>query len=273
MKSKNHTVAVLMSVYDGDQLQYFKEAVDSVLEQTYPEVDLYIYADAVSKPELIDYIKILENNKKVFIKKGEFRKGLAFGLNMLLEEIKYKNYGYLARMDSDDISLKDRLQNQVDFLNSNIDIAVVGGNCIEISCDGKPLFQKKMPETHEEIIKSIIKRCPFIHPAVMFRGRIIQDIKYDNTLMNTQDYYLWVDLTAKGYKFHNLQEFLLKFRVSNDFYNRRGLNKIKNEMKSRFYAMRKLNNHSFSNYTFLIMLFFLRIAPVRIKKFCYMKMR
>lgn len=68
-----------------------------------------------------------------------------------------------------------------------------------------------MPETHHELIKSIVKRSPFIHPSVMFRGSVVEHIRYNDSLMNTQDYYLWIDLLSKKYKFHNIQQPLLFF--------------------------------------------------------------
>lgn len=58
-----------------------------------------------------------------------------------------------------------------------------------------------MPETHHELIKSIVKRSPFIHPSVMFRGSVVEHIRYNDSLMNTQDYYLWIDLLSKNINF------------------------------------------------------------------------
>lgn len=273
MNCKSETIAVIMAIYDGDDAIFFKKAVDSVYAQTYHKYDIYLYVDAVKRNELIALISTYQHRDNFFITYGEDRKGLAYGLNCLLDEIKNKGYGFIARMDSDDISIADRFKLQVQFLQDNKSISVVGTNCIEIDSNGNEIFHKKMPETHKDILASVIKRSPFIHPSVMFRGGIIEDVRYDNNLINTQDYYLWIDLISKYHLLHNIQKPLLNFRVNETFYTRRGFSKIANEAKSRLYAIRVLKRHSIKNYIYLVCLIMLRLAPVGIKKYCYMRFR
>ncbi len=273
MSDNTDKVAVIIAVYDGDDTFFFNKAIQSIFNQTYPNIDVYLYVDAVHKPEIKDLITKFQQRENFYTVNGQVKKGLAYGLNCLLENIKDKGYGFIARMDSDDISVSDRLEKQINFLNNNTRVSVIGSNCIEISNDGKEIFHKKMPESHQDILDIVIKRSPFIHPSVMFRGDVIEHIKYNNQLMNTQDYYLWVDLLAKGLIFYNIQEPLLYFRVNDSFYSRRGLSKVFNELKSRIYAINKLKRHSAQSYIYLIGLVMLRLAPVSVKKFCYMRFR
>ncbi|ELO1883795.1 glycosyltransferase [Escherichia coli] len=273
MDNKKHTVAVIMSVYDGDEPYYFEKAIQSIQKQTYQSIDIYLYIDAVQRKDLLNRIRHYKKCSRFHVVTGDKKRGLAYGLNRLLDKIRGKGYGYIARMDSDDISTTDRIESQVRFLEKNKNIDVIGTNCIEIDGDDNEIFYKKMPETHHELIKSIVKRSPFIHPSVMFRGSVVEHIRYNDSLMNTQDYYLWIDLLSKKYKFYNIQQPLLFFRVNDSFYARRGFGKLINEVKSRLYAMKKLNKKNVKNYLYILALICLRLAPGNIKKYCYMRFR
>ncbi|MDT7008628.1 glycosyltransferase [Enterobacter cancerogenus] len=273
MNGKFETVAVIMAVYDGDDAAYFEQAINSLYAQTIENFDIFLYVDAVHKVDLLNVISKFQKRTNFFSIIGTERKGLAYGLNILLESIRNKNYGYIARMDSDDISVPKRFEAQVKFLDKNKDISVIGSNCIEINGDEVEIFHKKMPETHQDILKIIIKRSPFVHPSIMFRGSIIEHVRYDIRLMNTQDYYLWIDLLSKNHKFYNLQEPLLYFRVDDKFYSRRGFSKVLNEIRSRIYAIKKLKRHNIQSYIYLLGIIMLRMAPVGIKKYCYMRFR
>lgn len=273
MENKSKTVAVLMSVYDKDNIDELRLAINSILEQTYHLIDLYIYSDGVTQPSLLTYLNEIENKTGVRIIYSKDNNGLAFALNYMINIVKHQGYGYIARMDADDISLPSRFEEQVIFLDENSDISIIGTNCFEINSEGKIIFQKKMPETNDEIKSFIVKRSPLVHPTVMFRGSIIDFINYDNKLLNTQDYYLWVELLSQGFKFHNLQSNLLLFRVASGFYKRRGVKKIGNEFLGRLYAMKKLNQYSLLNFFFVFSLLMIRLSPNCIKKFCYKYLR
>ncbi|MDV5059493.1 glycosyl transferase, partial [Vibrio diabolicus] len=120
----------------------------------------------------------------------------------------------------------------------------------------------------------IIKRCPFNHPSVMFRMSVFEDgFRYKSELMNTQDYYLWVDLLAAGKNFANINEPLLMFRINESFHSRRGFKKAMNDLNSRIYAFKKLDVLNLSNIIHTISLFLLRIAPTSIKKWAYKTLR
>ena len=268
-------VAVIMSVYDGDNIQYVEQSIDSILSQSYKKLSLFVYLDGVTNNNIRSYVEgIADNYSNVYSFYSKDNNGLAYALNFLINKVKTMgNYTYIARMDADDISDIERISEQVIFLKNNTDISILGTNCIEINELGDIIYRKKMPETHDELKNFIFKRSPLIHPSVMFRGAIIGDVVYNVALKNTQDYYLWVDLISKQYKFHNLQKFLIKFRVANDFYSRRGFGKVLNEMKSRLYAIDRLNGKNALNYMYLVFFFILRISPVFVKKICYRTMR
>ncbi|MBE8233761.1 MAG: hypothetical protein HAW67_08500 [Endozoicomonadaceae bacterium] len=93
--------------------------------------------------------------------------------------------------------------------------------------------------------------------------------RYNVSLLNTQDYYLWVDLIAAGNTFSNINKPLLYFRKNSSFYKRRGFKKVFNDIRCRLYAMQKLNCFSLKNLFYLVSLVIIRIAPSKLKKLAY----
>lgn len=272
---KHGRVAVIMSVYDKDSLEFLKTAIDSILEQTYREFDIYIYFDGVKRCELWEYIRFVSREYgNIFFYSESINQGLAYALNYLLEKTKLVGgYQYIARMDADDISNCNRFYEQISYFEKHPKISILGSNCIEINNSGENIFHKKMPESHKEIHSFIFKRSPLVHPSVMFRYEMIDQIIYNPLLKQSQDYFLWIDLLSKGYKFGNVQKYLLKFRISDDFYDRRGKAKIFNEVKGRLYAINKFNAKNAKNYIYILCLVMLRVSPKIIKQICYRVMR
>ena len=269
-------VAVAMSVYKTDKLCFLRQAVQSILSQTYTNFDLYIEVDGPISDEVREYLSLLHDEANVFVNFNEKNLGLAFRLNQIIDKVlKTKDYNFVARMDADDISCPTRFDKQVGFLNSNTDISIVGSDVIEFSEDGTVDFYKNMPSEHNSLVNNIVKRCPFNHPSVMFRIDVFEEhnLKYKDELQNTQDYYLWVDAIKSGLKLANINEPLLKFRIDDKFHSRRGVKKAKNDFNARIYAIRELELRSINNYLFSFVLFTLRLSPVIVKKWVYSKFR
>ena len=144
----NIIVAVIMSIYKNDRLDFVKESVESILNQTYKHFDLYIIFDGPIQEEVNIYLKNIDDNRINIIERKDNR-GLAYSLNELLKIVLVKNYLFIARMDADDISKNDRFEKQLAFLNKHLETDCVGSWAVEISEDGSEYFKKKMPLTHE----------------------------------------------------------------------------------------------------------------------------
>lgn len=268
------SIAVAMSVYKSDNIDYLVKSIDSILNQTIPST-LFIHVDGFVPESINEVLKnyaILDN---VYVFFNNENLGLATRLNQIIDTcVSDFEFDFLARMDADDISELNRFEKQVDFLSNHPEVSVVGSDIIEISEKGDEIFYKKMDEEHDLIFKNIIKKCPFNHPSVMFKMSIFYNgFRYKSELMNTQDYYLWVDLLASGARFANLNEPLLKFRVDSHFHTRRGFKKAINDTKSRLYAFRKLKVLTVSNVLHVINLFVLRVSPTFLKKWAYNNLR
>ncbi|MEZ8239318.1 glycosyltransferase [Vibrio splendidus] len=271
----NNNVAVAMSVYKSDNSEHLEMAILSVLNQSHSKFDLFIEVDGSIPSSTRGVLSKFDTLANVFVNYNSLNEGLATRLNQIINTVVEKdNYGFVARMDADDVSSASRFEKQVDFLIENPEISVVGSDVIEISCSGDELFYKRMSKSHDEMFDNIIKKCPFNHPSVMFNISVFNSgIRYNEELMNTQDYYLWVDLLALNKQFANINEPLLKFRVNESFHSRRGLKKAINDLNSRLYAFKKLKVYSMSNILHVFLLFLLRLSPGFIKSYAYNKFR
>ncbi len=273
----NGMIAVIMSVYYGDNENWLDAALNSIFCQTYGRFDVYLQVDGYVDVNLIDVIERYESEyHNLYVEYIQENRGLAWQLNRAIERaFKNDSYMFFARMDADDISAPNRFEVQIDFLKANPDVYIVGSDVMEIDSNGNPIFYKKMEPNNNQLVRAVIKKCPFNHPTVMFRESVFSSYKlrYKDYLTNTQDYYLWVDAIHQKLSLANINKPLLKFRVDDDFHKRRGLKKSINEFCSRIYAMKKLEIFNFQNITHSVMLLLLRLSPSVIKRFAYNKLR
>ncbi len=212
---------VLMSVYKKEKADYFRAAVESMLRQTVPPAQIVIVCDGpltaqleqeiyrfeASHPGLFDIVRLKENV------------GLGYALNEGLKECRYE---YIARMDTDDISLPERCGMQLKSMRKhNADIC--SGTVAEFSSDPKDIeAYKTLPVSHREIMQYARTRNPFNHPCVMYRRSAVAKAGGYRDYKFFEDYQLWVRLLQSGAKGHNLAKPLLLMRTGGGMYSRRG---------------------------------------------------
>lgn len=264
-------VAVIMSVYSGDKIDYLKVAVQSILEQTYAHIDLYIYKDGELDLTVTEYITFLAGMPNVYVFGKSQNMGLAKGLNYLIEKVLGKGgYCYIARMDADDISRPNRIEKQVHFMNENIELSVSGTSCAEFGA-AFSLAEKHLPAKHEDLINFSVARCPFIHPTVIFRTELFnKGLRYPTNTDFTEDMALWLKLLDEGYQFGNLNEILLDYRLDEGTVGRRkGLKKALSEILLRQKYMKRLNMVSLRNFILVYSRLFFHLAPKYLVKLSY----
>ncbi|SFN72282.1 Glycosyltransferase involved in cell wall bisynthesis [Bizionia echini] len=226
-------VTVLMPVYNC--ADYVGEAIKSILIQSFTDFEFIIIDDA-STDETVSIIKGFTDSRIKLIVKPT-NTGITKTLNLGLSIAKGE---FIARMDGDDISLPDRLNMQITYLEAHPDIAVCG-TAYQI-LNRNEIIRK--PELHEQIKITLLKKNCIGHPTVMLRSSILKKngIKYDETLPVAQDYDLWVRITAYG-KLHNLPEVLLLYRKHNN-----QTSEIKRYLKPAIRAEIRLKLLSYLNY-------------------------
>ncbi|HCM1973747.1 TPA: glycosyltransferase [Salmonella enterica subsp. salamae serovar 52:z:z39] len=262
MKCQNAKIAVIMSIYINDRLEDFKEAFNSIINQTYSNFVFFIYADGEINEEIEKYLLSVKSKKVVFLR-GTCNKGLAYALNKLITlVIELNDFKYIARMDADDISELDRFQQQVDFFDKNPDVDVVGGLCQEFG--GESARKKCKVYLDDYTIKfNLFKKCPFVHPTVMFKASVFNDgVRYPEDRPLTEDICLWFELAYLNKRFANIDSVLLRYRINeNTLERRRGLKKAITEFTIRLFYVRRLKMVSWRNIILILTHFFVRVLP------------
>jgi glycosyltransferase involved in cell wall biosynthesis len=198
-------ITVLMPVYNNEK--FLRESVDSILNQTFKDFEFIIINDGSTdrtKKILNAYkdfrIRVIDNDKNIGITRS-----LNKGLGLAKGE-------YIARMDGDDISLPERLERQVKFLENNPKVVLLGNWVEIIDGDGNLRSITRYPTNHCFITWIFLFKTCLAHPTVMYRKKEVLKINgYNSMLSYTQDYDLWVRLSKIG-KIGQIPEVLLKIR-------------------------------------------------------------
>lgn len=216
-------VAILTTLYDGDAIPFAEIALRSIQEQTYPadRIHVYLYVDGPVGPEHRALVDKWRGSIHHVIW-GTENRGLAFGLNTLLHSV--ENEAYLMRMDLDDVSLPTRIQKQVSFMEDAPDIDLLGCNSYEINENGKVLYERTYPESHNSIVNRLSRCNPMLHPTYCIRASSWRRdaISYRNLYLN-EDLGFLFDVTRRGWRLHNIQERLFQWRTGRSFFGRRKL--------------------------------------------------
>jgi len=262
-----------MAVYAEDRFEWIEQAINSVLLQTYQNFVYVIVIDGEISDKIYTYLcDVCRQNKQMILVLNRNNSGLSSCMNFIIDWVLAEHSGtkYFFRMDADDISEKNRFSSQVQYLENHLNVSILGCALKEINEIGDVVGKRKLPAQHNDIVKFLPKRCSINHPTVAIRFNVFKDgFRYNEALRNTQDYFLWIELAAAGYKFANLGEKLLQFRRVNDFYKRRGLAKSFNEFKARFYAMKVLKRYTIGNIVYAFSVLFLRLMPSKVVKLAY----
>lgn len=215
--AKSQKYSVLMSLYKKEKPEYLRLAIDSMINQTVPPDEIVIVEDGPLTDELY---AVLDEYSMLHRVKNETNLGLGISLQKGL--LATKN-DVVARMDTDDIAGISRCEKQLEFLNSNPDISVVGGQIEEFIGSPDHIVAKRIvPLKDIELKEFNKKRCPFNHMTVMFKKKDITEAgSYQDWFWN-EDYYLWNRLALAGKKFANLPDVLVLVRTGEDMYQRRG---------------------------------------------------
>lgn len=269
----NPKVIVLLPVYRKDNPNYLRFSVDSMLSQTYRPLHVMIGLDGPIEGELEQTVNGYAENDMVTIMPFAENRGLAATLNDMILWAQMQGYSYYARMDADDISLPNRIDEQMAFLLAHPEIDVVGGATNEIDENGNNRNKiNHYPLTPDECYHYFSKRDPLAHPAVLIKQSYFDKAGclYRPDFRKNQDTMLWFDGLKKGVKIANLDEVVLNFRLNNDFFTtrRNGYAFAKGLLEQRKMINRELH-YGWKANLYAYALFLLRISPVWVKRIAY----
>lgn len=183
-------VTVLMSVYNGER--FLPQAIDSILTQSYHDFEFLIIDDG-SNDRSREIIQSY-NDKRIRLINNRENIGLTASLNKGLE---LAGGEYIARMDADDVSYPQRLEVQVEFLENNPAVALLGAWAEVVDEDGKTIKVWRYPAGDCAIRWRLLTRNCLVHSSVMYRKDKVRDAGgYNSSLKFAQDYELWAKLSG-----------------------------------------------------------------------------
>lgn len=245
MSINNINYSVLMSVYYKDNKDWLIESIESILNQTKKTNDFVIVKDGKLNDELNSVISEYCKKYSDIFNIIELSENVGLGPALAMGVEKCKNE-FIARMDSDDISRKDRIEKELKIIQEyNLDM--VGSNIAEFTENiNNVRAYRILPENNDEIIKFAKKRNPFGHPSMLLRKSKVLEAGNYRTYYLCEDYDMWIRMFMVNAKAYNIQENLVYMRISNDFYKRRGgikylksILKFKTEQfKNGFYSIK-----------------------------------
>lgn len=216
-------ISVVMPVFRA-RLSDLRQSLGSILNQTYGNFELLIVYEPVPGDGLSDYLE-KQADPRIRVIKTPRHAGLPRSLNMGLDEAKGK---YIARMDADDISLPDRFEKQLAYMESHQKLAVLGS---DISILGQTSRRRRYPGVHPKVraVRMLFYNAGIAHPTAFMRKRFLDEngIRYNEKISGSEDYYLWIDIILHGGAIHHLNEALLKYRLSDAQATARFSEKIK----------------------------------------------
>ena len=183
---------------------FLKEAVDSMLSQTFSDFELIVLNDC--SPDNAEEVMDTYKDLRIVRYRGETNVGLG---NVLNVGISMARGEYIARMDSDDISLPQRLQFQVDYLDSHPEFDLVSVGMREF---GKRERDHYYDNDTEQIKFNALLYSPVLHASSMWRKKSFEGLLYDQTFVPSEDYDLWTRALVKGVRMRNLPEILYLYR-------------------------------------------------------------
>ena len=269
MNMKKNSITVGIPFYKKTNDKYFDAAIQSIINQTVAADSIHLIQDGEVNESLrkiaTKYKKKYTNIKLIILP----QKGLPHALN---QSIKQSDTEYYARMDSDDISAKNRFECQLNYFQKNIDLQILGTWAYEFEHDYKNelLYINKTPIEKAEIERYFHYRNPLVHPSVMFRTTVFNKIGYYNEEMYTdQDLELWSRALKNKVNISNVDKPLLYLRTEGRLIRRSQLSAIKRQIKIRY----SYNTCSFKLNVLKLAAIILRILPNSISGWCYRNLR
>ena len=216
----------LVPVYAGDDAVHFAEAMRSIATSSLRPTEVLIAQDGdLPAPLAAEVAACLAASARLVRNPGP--RGLHHNLGYALPQVRTP---WIARADADDINHPERFALQTRFIEQNPSVGVLGGGIVEFWPDGRTR-EKRMPLTHDAIVRRARWRNPINHMTVFARTEAIVDAGGYPALDRKEDYGLWLTMIARGILFANLAAPLVRARLGSDFHERRaGRRNLRSEL-------------------------------------------
>lgn len=211
-KMKQPLVSIVMTAYNA--AEFVAEAIESIQAQTYINWELVIVNDGSTDNTLKILSNFSKNDVRIRLINCRTNRGASIASNLGLSKVRGS---FVARMDSDDIATSDRIAKQVEFLQKNPDVIVVGGQCELIDRKGNTIGMKNFPTKHIDIYEALYQYNPIQHPSLMINAKLLglQKITYHTKVLLAHDLEILFKLAQYG-RLANLSDTILKYRIHSD---------------------------------------------------------
>lgn len=264
----NMNFSVLLSLYHKENAVYLNECLQSIYNQSVKSNEIVIVYDGFIGEELCDVVEKWSTMLPIKLLRLDKNVGLGIALNYGLELC---SNDIVLRMDTDDICVRDRFRLQVERLEKDQELTLLGGHIEEFDESLTIHLGKRIvPTTYAEIKKRISFKNPFNHMTVAFRKSAVCTVGGYQHHVFMEDYNLWLRIFAAGYKVENLDIVLVKARTGTSMlFRRKGIGYIKSEILL-LKLKRKLKVQSLLSAIFVLILRSIpRILPASILRICY----
>jgi len=200
-------ISVVMPVRNGET--FLREAIDSVLEQPFADLELVVVDDGStdSTPSILAGYASRDSRLRVHHEEGD---NLAIALN---RGFRLCRAPLVARLDADDLCVRGRLQAQVEFMTDHPEVVLLGGQAVLVNEKGEDFATARYPLEDRELRDALQTGNPFVHSAVAISRRAFEAVGgYRENLPHAEDLDLWLRLSEQG-KLANLPEPVVKYRI------------------------------------------------------------
>ena len=218
------TYSVLMSVYKNDDPDFLKIALESIYDQQTRKPDeIVVVFDGPLNERLYAVLDEFKKGREQVVKyyPQEVNRGLGEALRIGSELC---TGDYILRMDSDDISDKERFAKQIAYVEAHPEVDALGTDIAEFNKDpfSEEMRTRVCPAKYEDIVNMAKKRNPMNHVTACIKKSALMKAGGYQTLLLLEDYLLWLNMIVCGCKLANLNEPLVYVRVGNGFDGKRG---------------------------------------------------
>lgn len=261
-------ITVIMGARNASR--YIGQAIESILSQSCRDFEFIIVEDGSTDRTLEILEEYRRRDDRIIVLRNPENMGLTKSLNRALSHARGE---YVARMDADDVSHPERFEKQLEYLEQNKDIIVLGTRGITIDGKGRKIAERDVPLANRDIVKIVGWANPMIHSSVMFRKDEIERIgNYNENCRIVQDHELWFRCIAEGYSMGNLAERLLFYRMDDGYIGRKSVKYRLQEAKIRWSGSRLIKASFFDRLGVLIPLI-LMLIPESAMKHLYWRMK
>lgn len=261
-------LSVLISVYYKENPEHFRQCLESLRAQSLPADEVVIVEDGPLSEPLDALIAAYAKWLPIV----SLRLPIHVGLGAALRAGVYLCQGeYVARMDSDDVCAPERFRRQVDFLESNREVDVVGSAIAEFEADCTAARSiRLLPAAGRALRRFARSRTPMNHMTVVFRKASVVAAGNYESCQGFEDYHLWARMLTLGYRLHNLSEILVFARCGNGMYGRRGgLAYLRGEIRFQSFLRRMGLLDASKSLLNILMRGPIRLAPDSVRSLCY----